>query len=353
MRMIIVGMGGLMLVSLAACSRPAPPESNAVRPVRAMRVADEAAFVDRWYPGTARATEEVNIAFEVSGRIIEYPVNVGDRVEAGQLLARLDPSDYQNDLNAALAQRDQSQAYLERITQAAETGAVAQQEVTDAQAQFDVANSTVQIRQKALADTRITAPFAGTISTNFAENFQNVQAKEAVVRLLDISKIEMTVDVPEGIISLVPYATEIRCRFTAFPGREVPARVQEIGAEPSQTTRTYPITLIMDQPDDFTILPGMSGEVTGRAEVPAAAAETGFEVPMSAIFQRPDGETFVWVIDEAAANVSLQAVEMGEMTPRGVLVKGIDPGQMIATAGVHFLEEGQTVRILGGEEAMQ
>ena len=90
--------------------------------------------------------------------------------------------------------------------------------------------------------------------------------------------------------------------------------------------------------------------VTGRVDVPATVAAAGFEVPMAAVFQPPGGGSSVWVIDEGTITVRLHAVQVGEMTARGVLVKGLEPGEVIAVAGVHFLEEGQTVRILGDEE---
>ena len=149
----------------------------------------------------------------------------------------------------------------------------------------------------------------------------------------------------EDIISLAPYVTDVRCQFEAFPGKDVPARVKEIGTEPSPTTRTYPVTLIMDQPADFTILPGMSGKVTGRADLPEGLAEKGLEIPSSAVFQVPDGTALVWIIDESTMQVKKQAVTLGEPTARGIRVVGIEPGALIATAGVHYLEEGQKVKL--------
>jgi len=335
----------LLIVALGGC-RPPVEETVVIRPVRAVKVADTEQLEARWFPGRARATQEVNVAFEVSGRIIERPVDVGSRVEKGDLLARLDPSDFQNELAAAKAQREQAVAFLGRIEEAAKTGAVAQQEVTDAQAQADVAAATVRIKEKALADAQIDAPFAGTIAVTFAENFQNVQAKEAVIRLLDTSRIEMVVNIPQGLISLAPYVDEVITVFESFPDREVSGTIKEIGNEASETTRTFPVTIIMDQPDDFKILPGMSGRASGRGQLPDDVETTGFEVPASAVFEGDDGQIYVWAIDETSRRVTRVPVEPARPTSRGMMVRGLDAGQWIATAGVHFLEEGQEVRIM-------
>jgi len=326
---------------LGGCSKP-PVEVEIIRPVRAVRVV-ATERQSPWYPGRARATQHVNIAFEVPGRLIERHVNVGDRVEAGDVMARLDPRDFQNDLDAADAQLDQAKAYLDRIEQAARSGAVSQQEVTDARAARDVAVATVNIKKKALDDTNIVAPFAGTIAATYVENFQNIRAKEDVVRLLDASRIEMIVHLPEQVMTRLGYVTDLQCRFDAYPGQTITAEVKEIGTEASEATRTYPITLIMDQPDDFHVLPGMTGEAAASGAAPGEGV--GIEVPTSAVFQEDD-RSFVWVIDEARSTVSRRPVTAGMLTAGGMRVDGVEPGQLVATAGVHYLSEGQEVTVL-------
>ena len=138
-------------------------------------------------------------------------------------------------------------------------------------------------------------------------------------------------------------------RFDTFPDREIPAKIKEIGKEASQTTRTYPVTLIMDQPKDMKILPGMAGK-TVRAEggLPDDANNAGIEVPVSATFS-PDetDKAYLWVIDEQTKTVSRREVKTGKLTDRGIMItNGLISGEWIATAGVHYLREGQQVRIL-------
>jgi RND family efflux transporter MFP subunit len=334
----------VLLITLFGCKKE-EPASAIVRPVRAMRVADAEQIARRVFPGRAEAVQAVDIAFEVQGQMIERPVNVGDNVEMGQVLAQLDPRDYQNDLDSAQAQMDRAKAYFERIEQAAETGAVAQQDLTDAQAQFDVAQANLNVKKKALTDTKIVAPFDGSIAATYLENFQNVRRKQSVLRLLDTSRIEMKIDIPEQLITLVPYVGDITVSFDAFPGKKVAAEMKEIGTEASATTRTYPVTVIMDQPEDFTILPGMTGQVRGQPKVDSLLIEQGVQVLGSAVFEK-DGNEYVWVLDESSNTVKQHQVKMRSVNAQGVFIDGIEPGQLVVTAGVHYLNEGQNVRLL-------
>ena len=103
----------------------------------------------------------------------------------------------------------------------------------------------------------------------------------------------------------------------------------------------------MDAPADVEIQPGMAGEVAGRVELPTDVAGIGYEVPLTAIFSREDQRSYVWVIDETSQSVSAREVQTGELTPRGIYLRsGVEPGDWIATAGVHSLREGQQVRVL-------
>jgi RND family efflux transporter MFP subunit len=155
------------------------------------------------------------------------------------------------------------------------------------------------------------------------------------------------------MISLVPYVTDIVCVFDAFPDRKIPAEIKEIGTEASTTTRTYPVNLIMDQPEGTTILSGMAGTASGRAKGNGDGVEGGVVVPAGAIFTpETEKQSYVWIVEEPAQTVTRKPVTVGAPTSVGILVtEGLSAGQWIVTAGVHSLNEGQQVRLLTeGEE---
>ncbi len=170
-------------------------------------------------------------------------------------------------------------------------------------------------------------------------------ARQPIARLLDVSRIELTIDVPESTISNARYVTGIEVTFDAFRGRPVPATIKEIGREASERTRTYPVTLIMDQPDDITILPGMAGTVRGTVELPSD--QDVFEVPMSALLSDESDKTYVWLIEGESEikRARRMEVEVAGLSARGARVRGLSPGQLVATAGAASLKQEQQVRV--------
>jgi len=333
----------LSILFVSGCSKPEKPQPVA-RPVRTMRVSDTTELSGRVFPGRATAVLAVDIAFEVPGRLIERPIDVGDIVKKGQMLAKLDQRDYANDVESSKARLKQAQAYLERIEQASKSGAVSKQDLTDAQAQHDMASADLKIKQKALADTDIIAPFDGSILAIYVENHENIRMKQPILRMMDdLSTIELKIDIPEKLIMLVQQVESISVAFDAYPGQPVPATIKEIGREASATTRTYPVTLSMKQPNDFQILPGMTGQASGKGR--SSTLEEGVvQIPGEAIFEEA-GKQYVWVIDESASTVSRTAIEPKESNRLGMLVQGLEKGQLIATAGAQTLTEGLKVRL--------
>jgi RND family efflux transporter MFP subunit len=195
--------------------------------------------------------------------------------------------------------------------------------------------------------TALHAPFSGVVSGVFAEVFEEVKAQQAVMRVIDPKKIEMIVNVPESLVSLVPYAVDVKASFDAFPGVEIPAEVSEVGREPSQTTRTYAVKVLLAPPPGVLIVPGMAGRVRARPGPQIADQLKGVVVPLPAVFSVDDSVgSFVWTVNEKAKTVSRRQVELGEPVIGGITIKkGLSPGDLVVSAGVHSLKEGQAVRI--------
>ena len=355
----------IFLIFLQGCEKEQVAVKKVVRPVMAMKITDEVQFRQRQFPGTAKATQEIDLSFRVSGPLITLPVDIGDDVSTGDVIARIDPRDYevklrsaQGELNEAFAVVKRAEADYKRIKSIFETdpGAVSQVAVDNAlqvrdssRAKVDALSASVATAKDKLSYTHLKAPFDGIVVNKYVENFQDVRAKQAVIRIIDDSHIEMIISIPESLISLVPRARNIEVIFDPFPDRKIPAEIKEIGKEASKTTRTYPVTLIMEQPDDINILPGMAGKATG--EGPPDAVEgllMGKPVPVNAIFSPDDIEkTYVWIIDEKSKLVRKHEVTTGVLTDYGIMVTdGLDTGDWIAIAGVHNLREGMEVRIL-------
>ncbi len=351
----------LVLLVLASCSDP-PPTEKPPRLVRALQVVASDGLAKRAFPGQAEAAQEANLSFRVSGQLVDRPVDVGDTVEVGAVLARLDAADFQNAVSVAEGVLQEGEAVLAKTeadfqrasnVQREDSGAISQRAVDRNLAARDAARAAVaaaraafNIAQDRLGYATLTAPFSGEVVATYVEGFETVVAKEPIVRLLDRSGIEFVIDVPEASISYADYVTSAVVRFDAHPDMEVAARVKEIAREARGATRTFPVTLAMDQPDSFDILPGMAGNAFVTARLPDAAPETGINVPAAALFSSGDRDkSYVWVVDNDV--LAKREVTVSIPSDFGVLVQsGLEAGEWIVTAGVNMLSDGETVRVM-------
>jgi multidrug efflux pump subunit AcrA (membrane-fusion protein) len=199
-----------------------------------------------------------------------------------------------------------------------------------------------------LSYTYMRAPFDGTIVATYVQNFEDVQAKASIMRLLDTDSIEMVIDIPERSISNLNNLLKITVKFDAFPDYELLAEISEVGTEASLTTRTYPVTLLMEQPDDIKILPGMAGRATTEISEGGDSEDGSPVVPVSAVFSPEDSQqSFVWVINTETNKAERRPVQIGRLTALGIVITdGVTTGEWVVTAGVNSLREGQEVRLL-------
>jgi RND family efflux transporter MFP subunit len=180
----------------------------------------------------------------------------------------------------------------------------------------------------------------------FVENFAEVATGQEIVRLVDTSLVEMEVSLPERMMVELKNVNEIVVVFDLFPNHEILARIKERGDEASAVTRTFPVTLIMDPPDDVMILPGMAGEATFRVRNRGQIGE-GVIVPPSAVASDRYGRNYVFVLDPKASEVYQRGVEVEGLADDGMILRqGLKAGERVVTAGVHYLTEGQKVEVM-------
>ena len=345
--------------TLLACDEPEQQAEEVIRPVRAMKVRDVEGFVQRYFPGRSAATQEINAAFRVAGQLIKRPIEVGSEVKKGDLIAALDPSTFQAEVDrlrgevaSAKAARERADLELVRQEKLLADGWVTRARLDTVRAESLQGRAAVVAVEAALeraeldlSYTTLAAPFDGVVVETYVENFQEVLATQPITRIVDTSQIEFWISIPENLISSTPYVRDITVEFDAFPGRPLPAQVKEIKAEASETTRAYDVNLIMDQPEGFSVLPGMAGKATAaRIELPEEVHTEGYEIPLTAIHNPSDDREFVWIIEQGGMTVSLREIRSIEATARGMRVEGVIPGECIVVAGVEYLRDGQKVR---------
>ena len=353
-RSILAILGAAMLVS--ACSRPAPPEEP-VRSVKVITVGLGAFESGQEYAGEVRARVESRLGLRVAGKITKRTVEVGQRVKAGQLLAQLDPRDYQlaadagrAQVVAATTQRDLAAADLTRYRTLKDQNFISGAELERREATLKAAQATVEQAQAQLAGqgnqtgyTQLLADVSGVVTAVEAEAGQVVAAGTPVVRIAQDGPRDVVFAVPEDKLARVPVGSAVTVRsWTGGPSLR--GTVRELAASADPVTRTFPVKVTLSEKDAGEALPlGATAYVVPQAVAQLAGGV--IKLPTSALRQEGKGSA-VWVLDTASMTVRSQPVQIATADGNeAVIASGLQPGQKVVSAGVHVLSPGQKVTI--------
>ena len=339
-------------IAVLACGDPPPVAEPIVRPVKTVTIGEDTTANTREFSGKVEASQRADLGFEVAGTIVEFPVDESAQVKQGDLLARLDPRDYQARFDAEQAKVSQQRAEYQRSLKLFEAEVIAKQELERKLRAFEVAKSRLRTAQKALDDTRLLAPFDGVVARKLAEARESVQAKQPVLTFQNASVLEVVLDVPERTMAgarpgltneEITERTQPRVVVSAVDGRSFPARFVEYSTTADPVSGTYSVTVAFDRPDDVNILPGMTAKVIVRAARAGSGAERS--IPASAVIADTSGETVVWIGDPESMAVSRVTVKLGGLRGGSVTIaSGLEDGQIVAVSGVHQLRPGMIVR---------
>ena len=330
------------------------------RPVLAVKVGDEAAARETAFAGEVRARYETKLSFRVPGKVTARRVEVGDRVRKGQLLAQLDPVDYQlaskalaSQLSAARTERDFAKDDLARYKELLDQKFISATDYDRAGTRYQTARDRVEALEAQLTQANNQTRYAelhadrdGVITSLPVETGQVVTAGQPIATLAQLDEKEVVVSVPEHRIADVRKANEASVALWVNQSQRLKARVREIAPSADPASRTYSVKLSLLEGKDRADL-GM----TATAYFPANGSGQ-ITVPLSALFQlqTDSSQARVWVIDETTQSVKSVPVKAGaSVRDQRVVVSGLTAGQLVVSAGVNRLAEGQKVRLLGDD----
>ena len=337
-----------ILIQACGNKNEAPPARESIRPVKVITLGAAGISGTRSFPGSVRAADRVELSFNVDGPLIKLPVKQGQNVKKGDLIARLDPRDYESQLKAAEARYNETKSNYERGKGLVKDGFISKVQFDQLKSNFEQAEADLAIKQKALDDTYLKAPFDGKVAKRFVQNFQDVRRKEPIISLQDTNVIEIVVNAPESIVAGARSGAKdinVVATFESLPGKKFDLEMKEFATEADPKTQTFEYVLIMPQPDDANILPGMTATVVVTA--PEFKAETATQIiPSLAVFSDEAGKSHVWVINQDDNTAHSQAVTTGDLvgSDQIAITEGLSNGDMIAVAGVSALREGMKVR---------
>ncbi|MCR5440049.1 MAG: efflux RND transporter periplasmic adaptor subunit [Selenomonas sp.] len=307
------------------------------------------------YSGTVRGRYETNMSFQVGGQILSRNVQVGSPVRAGDVLMVIDSRDVVQKANqgdaqvaSARANLDLAQRNLARYSQLYQENAVAAATLDQYQASYDSAfasyqNALAQAAQghNAMGYTNLTAGANGVVSAINAEEGQVVGAGQTVLTLVQTNELEIEINVPENRVADVAVGAPVTVNFWALHDR-ADGVVREVAPMADNAARTYRVRISVPKPPAGMQL-GMTASVSFTPQISGGEGTADSTVlPLAAIYQNGDTPQ-VWVVGDDNT-VSLKSVSVEDFGDNQVLVHGLNAADVVVTAGVHKLHEGQSVR---------
>jgi len=344
---------------LAACQAPAAPSASSVkteivRPVKVAVVGAGIAGRVLTYSGVVRPRIESALGFRVPGKIVERSVNVGDRIEVGQVIARLDDTDLKLAENAAKAavagartrrevasdNVDRARALLPKAIIAQATYDTRRNELDAAAAALDSAKAQLRQASNAVEYATLKADSPGIVTAVAAESGQVVSAGQSIVMLAHAGEMEIEVAVPEQDAADLEIGQPAKVTLWAGPRSSLEGRIREIAGQADAASRTYSIRIAVSAPPR-TMRLGMTASVAMRVGDQAAPVV----VPLTAVTES-DGRPVVFVADPTTKAVRKTPVVVGAVVEDGVrIAEGLHAGELVVTAGVQFLRDGMRVRL--------
>lgn len=346
---------------LGGCGQSDEAFEERLRPVRYVTVSDASAFRDRSFSGTSKSSRESRLSFKVTGTIVNLPVQIGQRLNAGDLIAEIDPASYvlqaqqaQASLVEAQANDRRAAANYERTKGLYANSNASLNDLESARAQAESASAVVRAAGKALeiarlnvSYTRLTAGADCSIASLNAEVNENVAAGQQVAAVSCGDAYEVTLDLPESLIGSVNESTPVSVRFGAIPGEEFSGAISEIAVASSAGSAAFPVVVKINGSHP-SLRSGLAADVTFQFDS-AASQDGGFVLPVTAVISDPGG-AFVFVAElnetDGEAIVRRREVTLGELTQSGIeIAEGLQVGDRVITAGISVIREDQRVLV--------
>jgi RND family efflux transporter MFP subunit len=361
---------------VGACGKSNDTMEERLRPVRYVTVSDASVFRDRSFSGTSKSSRESRLSFKVSGTAINVPVQIGQRLNAGDLIAEIDPASYV--LQAQQAQASDPASYVLQAQQAQASLVEAQandrratanydrtkglyansnaslNDLESARAQAESASAVVRAASKALeiarlnvSYTKLTAAADCSIASLNVEVNENVASGQQVAAVSCGDVYEVTLNLPESLIGSVRESTPVEVRFGAIPDEEFGGVVSEIAVASVAGSAAFPVVIKITG-NHPSLRSGLAADVTFQFDS-AAANGGGFVLPVTAVIKDPNG-TFVYIAEPAElpgqAVVDRRVVTLGELSQSGIeIVDGLELGDRVITAGISVIRDGQRVLV--------
>ena len=350
-------------ILLSACGQE--EEVNAPAPLREVRtiiVESSSGIFERSFSGTLQSSNQTNYSFKVSGTISDISVEVGQAVKKGDVIAVMDPSDYELEVQKAQAALVEAQSELrsanadyERTKKLYEAGNSSRSDLDNARAASETAAASTQAMRKSLqiakqnlSYTKLRAQDNCLIASTPANSGENVSSGTEVITATCGDDLEVKLDIPESMISNIRKGMEVQVAFAAIPNKSYEGIVKEVGVAAINGGTTFPVTVLITNDDKNDLKSGLSADVTFTIDHRVAGEMAVPILPSFAVGEDQDGR-FVFVVEttqDGKGIIKRTPVTIGQIQQDGIeILSGVKPGMQIVTAGVSVLRDSVEVKV--------
>jgi RND family efflux transporter MFP subunit len=365
----------LMLIGLFSCNNEKAVKQIApsIKPIKYGKILRTGDSDNQEYAGTVQSSKEAKLSFKVNGNINYLAIKVGDKVRRGQLIARVDATDYQvqveqansNLLNAETqiksrqSQLINARATYQRIEKLYENNSVslsdfeqAKSTLETAEAGFQAAKAQagasatqVQSSKNQVSYSQLLAPFSGVITSIAVEENEFVGAGAPVATLNSETQPEIRVGIPEKVIAQIKKGQKVKIHFAVF-NEDYTGVVSEVGYSTAGGS-TYPVIIRIEKPIQ-AIRPGMAAHVHFNFASGKDKGAKKLFAPIASVGEDNNGN-FVYILKPESDyyTVQKQTIKIGALAGNGFeLLGGIDEGALVATSGLQSLISGMKVKLM-------
>ena len=302
--------------------------------------------------GYVVARRKATVSSKITGKVLEVFIEEGDYVSKGQVLAQLDDSTSQAELNYASSQFDEAKRIYNRTRELIAGNLASQASLDAAGAQMDGLEALLAVRKQVVNDMKIRAPFGGVVVYKAAqpgEMISPVSAGGGSIRtgigtIVDMDSLEIEVDVNEAFINRVQAGQPVVANLNAYPKWDIASEVIAIIPTADRNKATVRVRIrLLDK--DERVLPDMGARVSflKKVEDSTGPKKVGVMVPNASI-KRTNDEDYIIVINNNKINI--QVIEIAEETSNySRVIKGINSGDKVLAKFDETLDDGQQVKI--------
>ena len=342
MKGVVFSLFGLILL-MCACGNSQTKQDRGKATVQADTVKSYQGELSIIYPGKIKAASEEKLSYRVAGPIRAVLPEVGAFVKKGELIAEIDPRDYEIQLSATEAEYNQVKEEAGRVIELYKRGSVPANDYDKAVSGLKQITAKYNAHKNALADTRLTAPFDGYIQKKYYDSHETVAAGYPVVSMINSNYFDVDIDIPSSDFVRQGLFKSFSCTIDVFPGQVFPLELIEITRK-ANLNQLYRMRLRLKPVPGVDIAAGMSVNVTIEYN---PNEEVLTVIPLSAMFEE-NGASAVWVYNPKTQSVTKRVIQLSRLLKTGELIvsEGLAAGEIVVSAGVHSLKEGMSVELL-------